>query len=182
MDHSAQYNCSKSGWFDDYYLNDWFRTVIMPWALRKEGHKVALGDNLSTHFDRDILKLSEDHETSFVSPVTKSTLISQLLDIVFYGPLKKKRRKILKDWKINNHTQTTLPKDIFPALLKQLVSVLDSDNLKSGFRRWGINPFNPDVLHSKLPENVDSATENEHKIPDSIYEYQKEMPGEQVRN
>ena len=60
--------------------------------------------------------------------------------------------------------------------------MLDTDNLKSGFSSCGIYPFNPDALYSKLPKNVDSATENEHKIPDSIYEYQKEMPGEQVRN
>ena len=87
--------------------------------------------------------------------------ISQPLDVVFYGPLKKKWTKILKEWKFKNNTQTRLPKDIFPALLKQLISVLDTDNLKSGFRSCGIYPFNSDALYSKLPGNVNSATENE---------------------
>ena len=86
--------------------------------------------------------------------------ISQPLDVVFYGPLKKKWTKILKGWEFKNNTQARLPKDIFLALLKQLVNVLDTDNLKSGFRSCQIYPFNSGALYSKLPRNVNSTTEN----------------------
>ena len=98
----------------------------MQWALRKEGQKVVIGDNLVTHFDTDILKLYEDF-----CLVPNSTQISQLLNVTFYGPLKEKWRKISKEWKLKNHIQTAMPKDSFPALLKQLVHVLDRNNLKS---------------------------------------------------
>ena len=128
-----------------------------------------------THFDTYILKLCENHEISFVCLVPNTTHISQLLDVAFYGPLMKKWRKILKEWKLKNHTQTALSKGIFPALLKQHVSVLNRDNLKSGFRSCGIYPFNPDALYSKLPENVNFATENEHNTSVSVLEHLKEM-------
>ena len=148
----AWYNRSKSGWFDNYCFKNWFRTVIRTWALRKERQAVVIGDNFLTHFDTDILKLCEDHEISFACLIPNSTHISQLLDAALYGPLRKKWKKILKDCKLKNYTQITLPKDIFPALLKQLVSTFDTDNLKGGFRSCGIYPFNPDALYSKLPE------------------------------
>ena len=64
----------------------------------------------------------------------------------------KNGKRFWKDCKLKNYTQITLPKDIFPALLKQLVSAFDTDNLKGGFRSCGIYPFNPDALYSKLPE------------------------------
>ena len=105
--------------------------------MRKEGQKVVIGGNLLTHFDTHILKLCKDHGISFVCLVPNITHILQLLDVAFYGPLKKKWQKILKEWKLKNHTQTTPPKVIFPVLLKQLISVLDTDNLKSGFRSCG---------------------------------------------
>ena len=133
----TQYNHSKRGWFNNYCFNSWFRTEIMPQALRKEGQKVVIGGNLLTHFDTHILKLCKDHGISFVCLVPNITHILQLLDVAFYGPLKKKWQKILKEWKLKNHTQTTPPKVIFPVLLKQLISVLDTDNLKSGFRSCG---------------------------------------------
>ena len=52
---------------------------------------------------------------------------------------------------------------------------MDTDNLKSGFKSWGIYLFNPDAFYSKLPKNVNSATENEHNISDSVLEYLKEI-------
>ena len=61
----------------------------------------------------DILKLCED-----LCLAPNSMQISQLLNVTFYGPLKEKWRKILKEWKLKNHIQTAMPKDIFPALLK----------------------------------------------------------------
>ena len=53
----TRYNRSKSGWFDNVCFDDWFRTIIVPWARRKEGPIVMIGDNLSSHFSTDVLNL-----------------------------------------------------------------------------------------------------------------------------
>ena len=150
----TRYNRSKSGWFDAICFDDWFRTIILPWARRKEGDKVMIGDNLSSHFSSDVLDLCEENNISFICLVPLSTHLSQPLDVAFYGPLKRKWCKILKNWKVQNPGQTTLPKDSFPRLLKQLEECLNVENLISGFKTCGIYPLDPEQLLKKLPEEV----------------------------
>ena len=149
--HRTRYNRSKSGWFDAVCFDDWFHTTVLPWARKIEGKKVMIGDNLSSHFSVDVLELCEKENIHFVCLVPNSTHLSQPLDVAFFGPLKRKWRKILKDWKLNNPGQTTLSKDSFPRLLKQLEECLNQENLVSGFRTCGIYPMNPQELIKKLP-------------------------------
>lgn len=37
--HGTRYNRSKSGWFDAVCFDDWFRTIVLPWARKIEGTK-----------------------------------------------------------------------------------------------------------------------------------------------
>ena len=128
-----------------------FRSIILPWARKIEGPKVMIGDNPSSHFSSDALDLCEQENISFVCLVPNSTHPSQPLDVAFYGPLKRKRRKILKEWKLQNTGQATLPKDAFPRLLKELEESLNLKNLVSGFKSCGIYPLNAQELLRKLP-------------------------------
>ena len=86
----ARYNRSKSGWFDIESFTDWFKTIILPWARKKAGKKVIIGDNLSSHFSPEVVRLCEEHSISFVCLVPNSTHLSQPLDVAYYGPLKRK--------------------------------------------------------------------------------------------
>lgn len=147
----TRYNRSKSGWFDAICFDDWFRTIVLPWARKIEGPKVMIGDNLSSHFSSDVLELCEKENIRFVCLVPNSTHLSQPLDVAFFGPLKRKWRKILKDWKLHNPGQATLSKDSFPRLLKQLEECLNHENLVSGFKTCGIYPLNAQELLKKLP-------------------------------
>lgn len=156
----ARYNRSKSGWFESLSFNDWFRTVVLPWAGKKEGKKVVIGGNLSSHFAPDIIRLCEENNISFVCLVPNSTHLTQPLDVAFYGPLKRKWRKILKLWKMNNPNLTSLPKNEFPRLLKELVESLNTDNLKAGFEACGIHPLNPGMVLKKLPQSSEDASIN----------------------
>ena len=64
--------------------------AVVPWARKKEGKKVVIGDNLFSRFSTDVLTLCKDHNISFVCLVANSTHISQPLDVAFYGPLMRK--------------------------------------------------------------------------------------------
>ena len=83
----ARLNRSKSGWFDAISFDDWFRTIVLLCARQKEGKKVIIGDNLSSHFSIDVIRLCEEHNISFVCLVPNSTHLSQPLDVAFYAPL-----------------------------------------------------------------------------------------------
>ncbi|GFS23324.1 Pogo transposable element with KRAB domain [Elysia marginata] len=44
----TRFNRSRSGWMNGNNFNDWFLTVVVPWARRRESRKVIIGDTLSS--------------------------------------------------------------------------------------------------------------------------------------
>ena len=68
--------------------------------------------------------------------------------------------------------KSTVPKNEFPRLLKELLEVLNSENLKSGSKASGIYPFCPHELLKKLqPENnQDQSLAN---VSTSVLDYLK---------
>ena len=130
----------------------------MPWAAKQSGKKVVIGHNLSSHFSSDVLKLCEQLNISFAFLVPNCTHLSQPLDVAFYGPKKRKWRKILKNWKLKNLPKSTIPKDEFPRLLKEPCETLNCENLIFGFSACGIHPSCPNELYKKLPTEESSES------------------------
>lgn len=85
--NGTRYNRSKSGRIDETTFRDWFKTVAIPWAKSKEGPKVILGDNLSTHFSSEVISLCEAHSINFVCLPPNATHLLQPLDVAFVHKL-----------------------------------------------------------------------------------------------
>lgn len=73
--------------------------------------------------------------------------------------MKEKWRKILNEWKANGRGSkfSSVPKDEFPGLLKELMSQLQEkaiDNLKSGFRKTGIFPIDRQQVLNRLCNTI----------------------------
>lgn len=85
----TRYNRSKSGWFDSVCFEDWFNTIIVPYARKKPGRKIVIGDNLSSHFSESVLKTCEEWNIIFVCLPPKTTHLLQPLDVAFFAPLKR---------------------------------------------------------------------------------------------
>lgn len=157
----ARYNQSKSSWFDANCFEDWFERQFLPEIRRgkqPEESAVLIGDNLSSHISYRVLELCEQHNIQFVCLSPNVTHIAQPPDVAFFGPMKRIWRSILSVWKETKTGSrfTTIPKDVFPSLLKQLMVQLNENqgsNLISGFRKCGIYPFNKEELVSRLPNN-----------------------------
>lgn len=115
----TRYSRSKSGWFDSVVFLDWFLNIVIPWANHLEGQKLVIGDNLSSHLNPDIIELCEAHQIRFVFLPSRSTHLTQPLDVAFFGPFKKSWRKILLQYKTENPKQASLNKSHFSLLLKQ---------------------------------------------------------------
>lgn len=115
----TRYNRSQSGWFDSVCFKDWFQTVIIPFLRQKDGIKIILGDNLSSHFSFKVLELCEKREIKFICFPAKATLVIQSLDVVFYTPLKHYWRLILNEQKEKERRRLkTLQKDISKLIYK----------------------------------------------------------------
>lgn len=153
---NAKYNRTKSGWIDAPTFEDWFINHLTPILKKKEGRKVVMGDNLSSHINPRVLSECEKHNISFICLPPNATHILQPLDVAYFRPLKCKWRQVLLSWKNSQSGRTlpTTPKDQFPILLKQALESLTETkgNLISGFRKTGIFPIDKEQPLSRLPK------------------------------
>jgi len=157
----ARYNRSKSGWFDLTCFSDWFNKIIIPYIKKLTGRKLLIGDNLSSHLSEDVIAACEKYDIAFVFLPPNSTHLCQPLDVCFFRPMKAAWRPIVEKWKKGpGRKQSTIPKDTFPQLLKQLADAITTNaeaNLKSGFAKCGICPLNRNKVLERLPETVSST-------------------------
>lgn len=191
----ARFNRTISGWIDAVTFRDWFISTFLPHAKRLQGQKVLIGDNLSSHFDEDILKMCRENEIDFVCLVPNSTHICQPLDVGFFRPMKTAWRYVLTEWKSQNLKISAIPKDRFPSLLRKCLERMDvvkvnvnkqnehlpgnkevssiKRNLINSFYATGIYPINKNEVLKKLPqeENInDIRNEMENSLTDFLRE------------
>ncbi|XP_045762976.1 uncharacterized protein LOC123865787 [Maniola jurtina] len=170
----TRYSCSKSGWFDSTLFENWFSTIIVPWARKLSGPKVIIGDNLQSHINPTIVSLCEQHNIRFVLLPTNSTHITQPLDVCVYAPLKKLWRNILLKYKMQYPSDNGLNKCHFPLLLKQLREELlqRKENVISAFASTGIYPFKPEQVLKKLPDYKEAV---DYGVDQALIDYLKEV-------
>ncbi|CAI6353121.1 unnamed protein product [Macrosiphum euphorbiae] len=84
----SRYASSKSGWFDSYALDDWIRSIAIPYLRKLPGRKIFIGDNLSSHISTDAIKLCQEYNISFVFLPANSTHLTQPLDVAFFKTFK----------------------------------------------------------------------------------------------
>lgn len=149
----CRYNRSKSGWFDGVIFQDYFEKIIIPYVRRfPDKPALVLCDNLASHKAYHIVELCIKHNIRFVLLPPNSTNLCQPLDVAYFRPVKILWRKVLSEWKQKH--KGAIPKDQFPSLLKKVLNKLGSnpaENLKSGLRACGIQPFNPEAVIKKIP-------------------------------
>lgn len=147
----ARFTSTASGWFDGNAFEEWFFSLMLPCLKKKQGIKVLLGDNLSSHVSAKVLEACDRYEIRFACLPPNSTHLTQPLDVAFFKPLKSAWRKILADYKDSavGRNKTSIEKQHFPSLLKRLLEALEPNreaNLKSGFKKCSVHPINIDEL------------------------------------
>lgn len=110
------------------------------------------------------LQLSEfclDHKIILVSFLPNMTHICQPMDVVVYGPVKKKWAQNMKEFRNSHRNQERMPKPTFCDLATKCVNeVLTPDLLKAAFVKTGLNPFDAASFnYSKLSTHVELPPE-----------------------
>lgn len=159
----TRYNRSKSGWFEATIFEDWFEFLLLPRLKKIEGVKLVIGDNLSSHLSVHVLNLCDEHQIKFICLPPNTTHLTQPLDIAYFRPLKIKWRQLLNSYKLSVNNKTISKQD-FPRLLRSLTESLaenGKENLKRGFEKAGIYPFNRRKVLERIPgnENIDSEVQ-----------------------
>lgn len=154
----CRYNCTTSGWFDSITFEDWVRTVAMPYFNNKDGKKILIGDNLSSHLSLGLINECKEQNVHFIFLPPNSTHLTQPLDVAFFRAIKDAWRDILFQWKkTDGCTLPTIPKSVFPSLLKKLLNRIANQtksNILSAFMKSGINPLNKIKVLERLPGNA----------------------------
>ena len=129
-------------------------TGFVPWARRLEGRKLVIGDNLSSYFNLDIVKLCSKNNIIIAFLPANTTHLTQPLDVAYFRGYKGRWRKILTDYKIPHPYNAGLSKDDFSSLLNKVMKTSDlkgGKNLQARFEAAGIVPFNPQKVLQKMP-------------------------------
>lgn len=151
----TRYGRSKSGWLDTCNFQEWFRSIIIPWARRLQGPKCIIGDNLSAHISSDVVRQCADFDIRFVLLPPNATHLCQPLDVAFFGPMKKHWRQALTKYKTTQKSGAAFKKSDFPRLLQKLVNESEmktAENIKAGFKACGIIPLCRHEVLKRLPD------------------------------
>ncbi|CAH2090637.1 unnamed protein product [Euphydryas editha] len=118
---------TNSGWIDAATFEDWFEEQLLPVLQQKEGKKVLLGDNLSSHITPKTLRLCHENNIAFVCLIPNSTHLLQPLDVSYFSSLKSNWRKVLVNWRKTRRGKVAnaLPKEFFSKLLTETLKAGD---------------------------------------------------------
>ena len=78
--------------------------VFIPWVktLPQDEVKVLIGDNLAAHLSPVVIAQCEEYNIRFIFLPENATHMLQPLDVTVFGPMKRRWREILADWKEDN--------------------------------------------------------------------------------
>ncbi|KAB0805317.1 hypothetical protein PPYR_02287 [Photinus pyralis] len=166
----CRYSCTPSGWFDARAFGEWFQEIVLPYYRNKEGKKLMIGDNLSSHITLDVIQKCEENNITFALLPANSTHVCQPLDVAYFG-----WRRILTDWKLKR--RGPFQKSDFPTLLNRTLNEIKATsekNIISGFRATGIWPLNADQVLKRIPRQQDENNDpNASLLSDSLLDILK---------
>lgn len=173
----SRMNVTKSGWMDSDTFEDWFEMHLLPVLQKKEGKKIIIGDNLSSHISIKTLQLCDANNIKFICLIPNSTHLLQPLDVGYFAALKTCWRSVLLQWRQTKQGKkaVSLPNNLFAQLLKRTLVMAENttkSNLIAGFRATGTYPTSKEYVLAKLPVYTKPAnTETEVVVGDAFQEY-----------
>ena len=137
----AQYDNTKSGWFDSRTFKKWFFEIFLKAVEGLDGTKVIIGENLGSHFSPEVIQATIDHNIKFITLPPNATHLCLPLDVAVFRSLKRDWRSILDSCRRETRCKGSIPKPKFPGLLARLMRTLDPQPFISGFKASGIFPM-----------------------------------------
>ncbi|KAJ8886752.1 hypothetical protein PR048_012964 [Dryococelus australis] len=94
-----RYNRTKHRWIYSATFHNWFISTFLPHAKWLEEKVILIGDNLSSHFNENVLQLCTAYNINFVCLPPNATHLCQPLYMAFFRAFKAAWRHELTAWK-----------------------------------------------------------------------------------
>lgn len=150
-------NISDSGWMNCEIFYDYVTKTFYPWLQENEIQTpvVLFVDGHVSHRSLDLSKFCLEKGIILISLIPNTTHLLQPMDVVVFGPTKRKWAAVLKDFRRANQTLDRMSKEVFVGLLDRCLNeCLSPSTLKSSFTKTALYPFDANNFDfSQLPSH-----------------------------
>ncbi len=155
------YAKSEKGWMTSAVFYEFIANSFYPYLVEQniEFPVIVILDGHASHLSIPLSDFCSEHNIIIVCLPGNCTHILQVLDVVFFSPLKKKWRTFLDTYRIKHHCEIT-KQDIPAAVHKLFEDVNFKESIINGFQCCGMVPFNANrvdytkLVTSKVVSNV----------------------------
>lgn len=159
------YLSSDNGWQDKNTLFVYFKKFV-DWSKDSPKPILVLSDGHVGHIQYRVSKLALENNIHIVTHPAHSSDKLQPLDVGVFGPVKKDRVKIKREYGRETSFKT-ISKEEFPSLMAKLRPAFNKQNVMAGFKSSGIWPSDLKKALSKLPpDQVEAATDISASLKD----------------
>lgn len=141
---ATSYAATTNGWMETEVFQRYFEKSFLP-AVGPRRPVLLIYDGHISHIDLRLIQLAIENNIVILKLPPHSSHLLQPLDLSVFKSLKTKWDDLLVKWQ-RHHIGQRIPKKIFSKLVGEIWQGLESDVIKSGFRKGGICPFNPKVI------------------------------------
>jgi hypothetical protein len=150
------YACSKSGYTDSIISFEWLKRVFDPQtkARAQQKPRILIGDGLTTHETLEIFQYCFENNIILCRIPSHTSHKLQPCDVGVFSPLKTAYREQVE--RLYRGGAQTVGKEHFTSLYSRAREVaLTARNIKAGWVKSGLYPFNPDRVLRDTPKPSD---------------------------
>jgi len=165
---------NPSGWMSSECFLHWMKHFVNISQSSTLNPVLLLLDNHESHVSYDVLQFASSSGITMVSFPPHTTHKLQPLDVSVYGPLKRYYNTSCDNWMISNARPMTIF-DIATISSSAFEKAFTPGNIVAGFKKCGIEPFNPTIFDNNEEFLAASVTDRPATSTDL-----HSMPGVQV--
>lgn len=144
----AQYTVTENGWMTEFAFENWFKEAFIPFVTKRKKPMFLLYDGHVQRLSYDTIMTAKTEKIIILCLPPHTGHALQPLYVGIFQQLNEVWRQIVLSF-FQRAQVTTVTKNEFPALLKDLWDHVFSDNLIGGFKKTGLWPIDQSAVKTE---------------------------------
>ncbi|KAF2228327.1 DDE-domain-containing protein, partial [Viridothelium virens] len=164
--HACSFASSPTGWTNNkiglHWLSEVFEKNTKTTARNRRDWRLLIIDGHGSHVDSTFLEFCDKHRILVAVFPPHSTHRLQPLDVSLFSPLAIYYSQNLDNWIMRSQGLTHLQKsDFFMLFWPAFEKAFSPSNIESGWRKTGLQLFNPDIVLEQISTLPDEHLERD---------------------